>query len=88
MLHYLGPFSFFEDQLHRGLKEIHVQANHTVQLAQLPMVPQPLVAVLTHQLSHEGAVFLFDVALIVFLVGSASSEGDFFARAVGPKTLI
>ena len=47
-----------------------------------------IVAVITDYLPYHISVLLFDIAVIILLVGARASEGDMFPPAIDEKMLV
>ena len=80
-----GADALLAPQLHRGLEQIHHQAQFVaVEIIEQADGGWAVVAVPANQLADVGPVLLLDVGVIVLLVGAAASELDLPGAAVAP----
>jgi len=63
-------------ELHHGLEEVGVEPEASIERMQEPELRWRIVAVVAHGAADDGEVFLFDEAVIVLAIGTASGEGD------------
>ena len=77
------------DQAYGGLEEVHEESR----LLAIEVIDEfqglgGVVTVPAQELTHMGPVFLFDMSIVVFLVGSATSELDVFLMAISPEVMV
>ena len=80
--------SFFTNQFHNRLEEIEIQAQDLIQVLQLAQGLGRVVAIIAYRATDYRPILLFDVGLIVFLVGSTPSESDVLCLAVATEMII
>src|SRR5581483_8193682 len=78
-----ASFASLRRQLHRGLEEVHVQAQGAVELAQLPIGAFSLETIVADEVADDRAVLLLDEALIVLAGDATPGEADRMLLAVG-----
>jgi hypothetical protein len=78
----LGP------ELHRGLKEIHVEPNTVIDSFQTPISNSGSIAVIAYQPPYYIPILLLHMATIILFVGTRSGKGNPFQAAVGIEAFI
>jgi hypothetical protein len=56
----------FRQEFHRGLEAIDIQAQSSIEFRQLPIGVFSDEAIITHHLTDNRSILLFDKTLIVF----------------------
>nr|WP_236601640.1 hypothetical protein [Ktedonobacter sp. SOSP1-52] len=84
----LSPLDLFGYQLHRWLKTVHVPMESTIQFVQLPIGMLANQAAMAHHLAHHHPIFLFHEALVPFLIGTSSREGDLLTHTIGSDLFV
>lgn len=77
-------FSDFGSEFHRGLEEVLEEPQVGIKIVDGVEGLRRIVAIPAQEFAHVGPVFLFDVGIVVFLVGTGAGELD--GRACGPLT--
>jgi len=77
---------FFE--FHDGLEEVGVEAETSVERVQELKLLGRIVAVIPHGATDDGIVFLFDKAVVVLAIGTASGEGNLLLLAVAQEVVV
>lgn len=72
----MGILAFFCKDFHRRIKIIHEQIPLVIKILQRNPAGFAFVAVIAHKMPHVAVVLLLDEAVVVFLVGAASCEGN------------
>jgi len=80
-LFYFRTNSFFAYEFDGGHKEIHQGAQGTIYGGQSVAFGRGGEAVITHEVSDAGVVFLFDETVVVFTVRPRARELDMFVVA-------
>lgn len=75
-------------ELHDREEEVGVQSCDPIEPAEKVELLGSVIAVVAGQVADDGVVFLFDVAVIVFAVGTTAGEGDVFMLAVLPEVFV
>src|SRR5712692_6501525 len=75
-------------QLHRRLKEVHIQAHRPIQLGQLAIGALTFETIVANKLSNNGTIPLFDKTLVVLVADPSTRERDLLAGAVGQQFLV
>ncbi len=85
---YLFPVPLLRQELHRGLEALDIQAQGSVQFAELPVRMFPNQAIIADHLADNRSVFLRNKALIIFQMGASPRERQVFFLTRSDQRLI
>ena len=71
----------FADEFENGLKEVDIQAQVLVDALQDSILRITVQSIIANGMAYHGPILLFDMGLIVFLVGTRTCEGDLLIQA-------
>ena len=72
----------FADEFENGLKEVDIQAQVLVDALQDSILRITVQSIIANGMAYHGPILLFDMGLIVFLVGTRTCEGDLLIQAI------
>ena len=75
-------------ELHSRLEEVDVQAGNSVNHLHTSVGSFRVIPVISYQSAHHITVLLFDMTIIVLLVGARAGKGDPLLPAIIVKVLI